>query len=121
MERLGPSDLQTLPLEVAKRNAARQMPRDLLQRNEHDRFVRPVQIKVQDLIEFERLAYSLLPEGYEVIDLSPLCPLGTHSTIASVDQNKVVTTVRNTEVAADSTNILALECARRRRQRSNQN
>jgi len=47
--------------------------------------------------------------------LSPVCPLGINAAIATVDQNKVVTTIRNTEVMADSTNALALECATRRR------
>jgi hypothetical protein len=35
--------------------------------------------------------------------------------VASVDQHKVVSTVRNTEAVADATNVLALECAVRRR------
>ncbi|NAS25799.1 hypothetical protein GT755_29470 [Herbidospora sp. NEAU-GS84] len=35
--------------------------------------------------------------------------------MATADQNKVVTTVRTTEVVADATNVLALECAVRRR------
>ncbi len=67
------------------------------------------------LVEVDRLAWSLLPDGYEPLELSPLCPLGTNSTIASVSQNKVVSTSRNTEVVADSTNVMALECATRRR------
>ena len=41
-------------------------------------------------------------------------PLGTHSAIATVDQNKVVSTTRHNEVAADPTNALALEAATRR-------
>jgi len=38
--------------------------------------------------------------------------------VAPVDQDNAVTTIRNTEVCSDSTNVLALECARRRRGRS---
>lgn len=57
----------------------------------------------------------MLPEDFEVIELSPVCPLGTNSVVATVDQNKVVSTVRNTEVCSDATNVLALECARRKR------
>jgi hypothetical protein len=116
VERLSPTDLQSVLLEVTRQRVSRYKPRDLLQRYATDRFVRPAQVNVQALLEFERLAYRLLPDGFEVIELSPLCPSGTNSTIATVDQNKVVTTIRNTEVAADSTNILALECALRRRQ-----
>jgi hypothetical protein len=47
--------------------------------------------------------------------LSPVCPLGTNSVVARVDQNWSVSTSRNTEVVSDSTNVLALECAIRRR------
>jgi hypothetical protein len=37
---------------------------------------------------------------------------------ATVSQNKVVSTLRNTEVVSDSTNVMALECAVRRRRLS---
>ena len=53
-------------------------------------------------------------DAFEVIALAPLVPLGTHSAIATVDQNKVVATSRHSEVAADPTNALALEAATRR-------
>jgi len=39
------------------------------------------------------------------VELSPVCPLGTNSTL---DQNQTVTTIRNSEVCSDSTNVLAL-------------
>jgi hypothetical protein len=41
--------------------------------------------------------------------------LGTNSVIATVDQNNALTTIRNSEVCSDSTNVMALECARRRK------
>ena len=45
----------------------------------------------------------------------PSPPLGTCSAVATVNQDKVVSTIRNTEVASDPTNVLALEAAVRRR------
>jgi len=87
----------------------------LLEQYESNRFVAPSTVDPRKLVEFERLAWALLPPGYAPIELSPVCPLGTNSVIASVDQNKVVATTRNTEVVADSTNVLALEAALRRR------
>ncbi len=56
---------------------------------------------------------------FEPIVGSPLVPFGTHSVVAGVHQDRVVTTVRGSEVAADPTNSLALEAAVRRRQLSN--
>jgi hypothetical protein len=70
----------------------------------------------QALAAFDQLVWSTLPDAYAALDLSPVCPLGTNAAIATVSQNKVLTTIRNTEVAADITNVLALECASQRRQ-----
>ena len=113
-ERLDPTDLQSLLLEVYRRRALAVKPGQLLERYERDRFVRPSNLAPPLIADFDRLAWSLLPEHYNAIELSPLCPLGTNAAIATVDQNNVVTTIRNTEVVADATNVLALECASRR-------
>jgi hypothetical protein len=115
-ERLSPTDLQSLLLEVYRRRAQRVTPAGLMRRYEHNRFVQPAEVRPQQMLAFEQLAYSLLPAGFETIELSPVCPLGASSALSTVDQNWVVTTVRNTEVCADSTSVLALECARRRRE-----
>ena len=56
-----------------------------------------------------------LPPQFDLVELAPLSPLGTHGAVATVHQNKVVTTSRLTEVAADPTNAVALVAATRRR------
>jgi hypothetical protein len=113
-ERLDPTDLQSLLLEVYRRRAAGIKPSQLLERYERDKFVRPSDVAPQVLANFDRLVWSVLPNDYMAVELSPVCPLGTNAAIATVDQNKVVTTIRNSEVVADATNVLALECASRR-------
>jgi hypothetical protein len=65
-------------------------------------------------LEFDRLAFAVA-ETFQPMELSPVCPLGTCSAVATVAQDKVVSTSRNTEVVADATNVLALEAALRRR------
>jgi hypothetical protein len=115
-QRLSQSDLQSLLLEVYRRRAQTLTPRHLLQQYEQNRFVQPAAVNPKQLLEFDRLAYSLLPSSFEVLELSPVCPLGTSSVVSPVNQDKAVTTIRNTEVCSDSTNVLALECARRRRE-----
>jgi len=114
-DRLDPTDVQSLLLEVYRRRAAKVSAGQLLGQYERDRFVRPSTLAPALLTDVGRLAWSLLPDSYEAIELSPVCPLGANAAIATVDQNKVVTTIRNTEVVADATNALALECAVRRR------
>jgi hypothetical protein len=113
-ERLAPTDLQSLLLAAYHRRAAAVGPSRLLERYRRDRFAAPARVSPRSMAELDLLIFSLLPDGYEGVELSPVCPLGTNSAIAAVDQNNVVTTIRNTEVVADVTNVLALECAVRR-------
>jgi hypothetical protein len=114
-EQLAPTDLQSLLLEVYSHLASTASTRRLLEQYEQNRFVAPSSADPRMLVEVDRLAWKLLPEGYVPLELAPLCPLGTNAAVANVSQNKVVSTIRNTEVVADSTNVLALECAIRRR------
>lgn len=113
---LTPTDLQSVLLEVYRQRAQRQQPSAVLSDYETNRFVRPSTLSPINLLEWERTAFSKLPSEFQPIMLSPVCPLGTSSAIALVDQNRVMSTIRNTEVVSDSTNVLALECALQRRQ-----
>ena len=51
---------------------------------------------------------------FEPVILAPSVPLGTHRALGSVPQNNVISTIRNTEIAADPTVGLTLEAAARR-------
>jgi hypothetical protein len=114
VERLSPTDLKSLLLEVYRRCTIKMKPGQLLEQFERDRFVRPSDLAPRVATNFERLIWSLLPDHYTAIELSPVCPLGTNAIVATVSQNNVLTTIRNNEVVADITNVLALECASRR-------
>jgi hypothetical protein len=114
-EQLPPTDLQSLLLEVYRRRAAQQTPASLLSSYERSHFARPSPASPVALLDIDRLAFSLAAPLFEPLELAPVCPLGTSSVVASVDQNKALATIRNTEVISDSTNVLALECAVRRR------
>lgn len=117
---LAPTDLQSLLLEVYRLRAARETPSRVLDRYEQNPFTRPAQPDPVSLRKLDLLAFSHAAPTFEPIELSPLAPLGTCSALAPVDQNKTVTTIRNTEVVSDSTNVLALECALRRKAQRNQ-
>jgi hypothetical protein len=114
-EDLAPTDLQSLLLTVFHRRAARQTPRRVLEQYAQNPFVRPAPVDAGPLLELDRLALRVAAPAFAALELSPLAPLGTCSALAPVDQNRVVSTIRNTEVVADATNVLALECALRRR------
>ena len=117
LERLPPTDLQSLLLEVHRRRTDRMPATAVLDRYERGRFVRPAGSRPVELLEFDRRALSLAPTSYEPIELSPVAPLGAASVLGKVSQNWAVSTTRNSEVVSDSTNVLALECAARRRHR----
>lgn len=114
-ERLSGADLTTLLLEVTRRRARALSPADVLRRYGHDRFVAPAPIPFRRLRRAEDAVLSALPDDVEVLAPAPVAPLGTCSALGPVDQNNVVSTIRNSEVAADPTNALALEAAVRRR------
>jgi hypothetical protein len=115
------SDLQSLLLEVYKRKTKKLSPKDLLQQYSQNRFVKPSAIYPLRQMEFEHLACSLLPIDFIIKELSPVAPLGSSSVLAPVDQNNVITAIRNTEVCSDSTNVLALESALIRQKLLSQN
>jgi hypothetical protein len=114
-ESVTPTDLRSLLLEVYRLRSSHRQPSDLLSDYASDRFVQPAPVSPNRLLVWEQTAFSTLPPEFQPIALSPVCPLGTSSVIASIDQNWAVATARNTEVISDSTNVLALECAVRRR------
>jgi hypothetical protein len=117
---LSGSDFTSVMLEVARRRAARETPASVLRRYTRDRFVRPGgdgpgSASWLSGRRAEDLLLGCLPANVEVVALAPLVPLGTHSALGTVSQDKIVTAIRACEVAADPTNALALEAAVRRR------
>ncbi len=112
---LQPTDLQSLLLEVYRRRVGALTPADVLRQYREHRFVRPAGVSPLALRRVELAAFELLQGRFEAIEPSPLSPLGCASVLGPVDQNNVVSTVRNTDVASDPTNLMALECALRRR------
>ncbi len=113
-ERVSGSDLTTFLLALMHRRAARIDSAHLLARYGSDRFTGIAPIALADLRRVEDAAIAAA-RGYTPCVLSPVAPFALHSSLGTVDQNKVVTTVRGNEVAADPTNALALEAAVRRR------
>jgi hypothetical protein len=114
-DELAPTDLQTLLLSLA-RTRARQvdLPR-LRERWQQDRFVQPSSTDPRRLAATVAHLWRMLPADFDGLALSPVTPLGTCAAIGAADQNRVLSTVRSSEVVSDPTNVLALEAAARRR------
>jgi hypothetical protein len=115
-EHLSLSEIQSLLLKIIESKVKIKSPDDILNEYQSNRFVQPSDISPITRRILDLSVFALLPVDFELVDLSPVTPLGTSSVLTTVHQNNIVSTIRNTEVAADTTNILALECALRRKQ-----
>ena len=109
-------DFQSLMLEVFRGRAARQTPAQLLQSYQQNAFVHPAALPYTASLKLDTRLIKCLPKEFELLELSPLSPLGSCSSMATVNQNKIVSALRNSEVVADATNVMALESALRRHQ-----
>ena len=112
-EGLGASDLQSLLLRVYQARAARIRERELMAASAR-RLLQPSPISARILNRFDWAAFESARD-FEAVDLSPVVPFGMTRTLGKIDQNNVLTTIRNADVTGDPTPALALECARRRK------
>ncbi len=111
---LSGSELSRLLIETFAKRASSVSPAVVLAAWERDRFVRPSEVSPKDFVLFDSIAFEAASD-FLPIELSPICPFGTNTSVAPMSQKKVLSTIRSSEVVADSTNVMALECAVRRR------
>jgi hypothetical protein len=109
------SEVWSLLLSAIRERAEQRPARALAEQWERDRFVQLSYIDQRTLVELDCQLLAAAQE-FAAVELSPLAPLGTSSSVALTTQNRVVSTVRGTEVVSDPTNVLALESARRLRE-----
>lgn len=109
------SEVWSLLLSVMRERAGQRTARTLTEQWERDRFVQLSYIDQRTLVELDSHLLAAAAD-FEAVELSPLAPLGATSSVALTTQNRVVSTVRGTEVVSDPTNVLALESARRLRE-----
>jgi hypothetical protein len=112
---LSPADLRSMLMDVSARRAASVTPASLLDRWRSDPFVSAAGSDPRQVSQLEARLWRLLPGEFAGVELSPVAPLGTCSSLGPVSQHKVISTTRGTEVVSDPTNALALEAAARRR------
>ena len=108
-EEISGSELNTLLLKVFNEKVNRSSPGDLLKRYAENRFVHPAETDTLELkqLEIDVLKIAMM-QGVYPIQLSPVAPLGSASVVGTVDQNKIISALRGTEVVSDATNLIAL-------------
>ncbi len=107
-----PSETAPFLLELARRQASKRGPRELLRQQAKDGFVAPSALDLRTAHALDGIALAAAHE-FEAVLLSPVAPLGSCSSIAPTSQDRTLTATRGLEVVSDPTNVLALECARR--------
>jgi len=112
-EGLSGADLAPLLAEVLRNRASRVTAAETL-RGYHDYgFDTSLEPSFRTLRRAEDLMLDTLPPEFEVLSLAPTVPLGAHA-LAGIDQSRLVSTIRGSEVSADPAIGLALAAARRR-------
>lgn len=110
-EKLSNSDLQSLLIEAFRNRSLKTTPSKVLNEYRNNRFYSPSEFPQNLLNRFDLFAYSLLLGDWHSLDLSPVTPLGTCTSISNLSQNRMLSTIRLSEVVADSTNTMALKAA----------
>lgn len=99
----------SLLMQVFRKRALDIKAPELLQQITNNRFCKPADV---DAIMYKELELNWLKhaqeKGFMPVILSPLAPFGTCSAVGEVDQNNVVSALRNAEIVSDATNYLAL-------------
>jgi hypothetical protein len=111
---LSGSELQSVLLEVMQRRAAARAPAEVLAQYQRDPFCQPAAIDQRTSVAIDGHLLAAAAD-FEAIELAPVAPLATCSSMGRTGQRRVLSALRATELVADPTNVLALECAARLR------
>lgn len=110
--KLSGSELNSLLLEVFEKRVMQETPSSLLEKYTKNKLVKPAQLDFLKFKEEELECCKIVTNSsFELIELSPVAQLGTSSIMATVNQKKVLTALRNTEIQSDPTNSIALHYA----------
>jgi hypothetical protein len=113
---LSGSELQSLLLRELRRRASARAVAEVVAQYRNSPFCQPALVDQRTSTEVDAHLLAAA-DAFEAVELAPVAPLGTCSSFAVTDQNRVLSALRQTEVVADPTNVLALECASRLRVR----
>lgn len=113
VDELPGSELASLLLHVMRERSRSVTWADVLRLVERNGLVRADTADARVLTELDARAFAAA-EGFDAVELSPVASFGVNA-LTGIDQNNVLTATRGTEVLADPTIAMALECASRRK------
>ncbi len=101
--------LQPILLEAWKRRAKTKTPADILRAYEQKyQFFGVSSISQRKLIEFIQLCFKIASIDFDIVETSPITPLGLNSVLSHVSQNNILSTIKDAEVVGDITSQLAI-------------
>lgn len=106
------SELNSLLLDVFDKKTKKISAPQLLKQYMLNRLAHPSDAGMIGLLKTETAVLECLQyHQFAPVELSPVAQLGSCSVLGPVDQKKIISCVRNTEVLADATNSMALHIA----------
>lgn len=115
-KKLSWSELQTLMMYVYEKKVCETSTvADVFKNYRRNRFSAIAAVDPRDLLAVDHFIYSLLPEVFSPVELSPVIPAGANALLTGLDPKVVLSTIRNVEVTGDPSLALSLECAKRRK------
>ena len=114
LEALAPRDLASLILHLLARQAERVRPADLLAQAERTSAFAPAAVDPRAVGVVVAAAHEAAA-AFTAVELAPVAPLGLLTALTGLHPDNVLAAARAAEVPGDSAPLLALECARRRR------
>src|SRR5207237_4230441 len=107
---LGGSELQSLLLELMHARSHARVPAEVRDQYARDGFVRPAVVDQRIAVELDGHLLAAA-ESLEALELSPVAPLGTCTSLAVTEQHRILSALRGTAVVSDPTHVLELERA----------
>jgi hypothetical protein len=113
------SQLQSLLLYIFQQRSQDVDPSKIVKNSERQPFIEPSDFDQRVFHGLESIIFSVLPDNFSSVELSPVNPFGLNAGLTKISQKNIMSTGRNTEVIADATTALALQIARQRKKLPN--
>jgi len=109
------ADLHTLLLNIFEKKIKNISLGEIIRNYEKNRFSAVANANPKELLEIDTILYSILPDYFLPVELSPVSTVGANAALTSLDPKVVLSTIRNVEVVGDPSMALTIELAHRRR------
>lgn len=110
------TDLSFLLVNIFEQKSSDIKPKELFKLYKEQPILSPCDITQEQLLALDHSLTLLAAPQFNSIEFSPLCPLGTNSSLANSSPKKVLPTIKKMELVADIGTVMALECAKRRQE-----